>query len=222
VTNTEATYARWRALTRELIGGDEDLRRLQDLRYRYAAEVGRLLTRPGPDGRPVEGCVLYGVLSDGPGLLYVGQTTEAQRRLRDLAVGESHHLANTVPPEVWDRVIVVRWPDVLQQMQQADREAVTSLPLSVVGEGLERLLQADLNPLLNSRRRIRDGNWRERSTAHSRSRGAAAAQTVHPLHLQVRRVWWRLVSRPAVGSHHYQPDGRIVFPTQLLDGGLGS
>jgi hypothetical protein len=28
-------------------------------------------------------------------------------------VGESHHLANTVPPETWERVVVVQWPSLL-------------------------------------------------------------------------------------------------------------
>jgi hypothetical protein len=36
-----------------------------------------------------------------------GQAQEAKRRLRALPIGESHHSAVTVPPELWTRVIVV-------------------------------------------------------------------------------------------------------------------
>jgi len=57
----------------------------------------------GPDG-PVAGSVIYGVWLDW-GLLDVGQTSEAERRLRDLVVGESHHLGNTFPPKSGDAIV---------------------------------------------------------------------------------------------------------------------
>jgi hypothetical protein len=86
----------------------------QDRRYRFAHQVGQLLTSPARSGAVrVAGHVVYGVYVAGAGLLYVGQTGNATRRLRDLPVGESHHLATTVPPETWERVIVVQWPDLL-------------------------------------------------------------------------------------------------------------
>ncbi len=215
ITGSLAAYVHWQGATRALISGADQLRDLQDWRYRYAAEVGRLLTQPGADGRPVDGPVLYGVLSDDAGLLYVGQSADARRRLRDLAVGESHHLATTVPPEAWDRVVVVRWPDLLPGLRRADRDAIASLPAVVTGEGLERLLQAELKPVLNSRRRTPGGGWRDRDGALSRSRGRAAAQVLAPLHALVLPLWQHLASKPVDGDHHYEPPGRVVLPTRL-------
>jgi hypothetical protein len=52
------------------------------------------------------------VVSDGPELIYIGQTMTAQRRLRDPR-RESPHRQHGAP-EVWDRVVVVTWPDLLQ------------------------------------------------------------------------------------------------------------
>ena len=57
--------------------------------------------------------IVSGVYLPGTGLCYVGQTQEARRRLRDLPIGESHHLAMTAPPELWTRVIVVQWAELL-------------------------------------------------------------------------------------------------------------
>ncbi len=153
ITGGLAAYIHWQQATRALISGADQLRDLRDRRYRYAAEVGRLLTQPGADRRPADGPVLYGVLSDGAGLLYVGHSADARRRLRDLAVGESHHLATTVPPEAWDRIVVVRWPDLLLKLRPADSDAIAKLSDVITGGGLERLLQAELRPVLNSRRR---------------------------------------------------------------------
>jgi hypothetical protein len=99
----------------------------QDRRYRFAHHVGQLLTSPArPDAAPVTGHVVYGVHVAGAGLLYVGQTGNAKRRLRDLPVGESHHLATTVPPETWERVIVVQWPDLLPACGMLRRWPLTS------------------------------------------------------------------------------------------------
>jgi hypothetical protein len=71
---------------------------------------------------PVTGDVLYGVYIAGGGLLYVGQTHDAWRRLRDLPVGESHHLATTVPPETWERVAVVQWPELLDRVPHEESQ----------------------------------------------------------------------------------------------------
>ena len=73
----------------------------------------RLLVDSGPGIPPVSDHAVYGVYVTGAGLLYVGQTRDARRRLRDLPVGESHHLATTVPPEIWERVLVIQWPALI-------------------------------------------------------------------------------------------------------------
>jgi hypothetical protein len=83
-----------------------------------------------PDAAPVTGHLVYGVYVAGAGLLYVGQTGNAKRRLRDLPVGESH------PPA----------PDEGSVISVADKYAkiVLQLPTSLDGgmqESLHRLLE---------------------------------------------------------------------------------
>ena len=110
----DEAFRRWHAAMLDSLGSPERVLAWQDRRYRFAHRIGKLLTDPAPpETAPVTGHVVYGVYVAGAGLLYVGQTGKAKRRLRDLPVGESHHLATTVPPETWERVIVVQWPDLL-------------------------------------------------------------------------------------------------------------
>ena len=97
---------RWRQALLELTADEQAAAGWRRRRYAFAHRLGTALVA-GEGTRPaVTGSVLYGVWLPW-GLIYVGQTGEAQRRLRDLAVGESHHLANTYPPEIWSRVAVI-------------------------------------------------------------------------------------------------------------------
>ncbi len=75
----------------------EAARAFQELRFRFAHTLGNELVRRQDGIAPVRGPVLYGIYLNGIGPLYVGHTTEGERRLRDLPIGESHHLANTFP-----------------------------------------------------------------------------------------------------------------------------
>src|SRR4051812_35553868 len=86
----------------------EHLRR----RFSFTSAVGRALVNglsTGTDGSIVYGVWLHGL--EPP--IYIGQSTEANRRLWDLPIGESHHLSNTFPPEMWSRIVVVQWSGVL-------------------------------------------------------------------------------------------------------------
>ena len=49
-----------------------------------AYQVGQLLIDSGPGIPPVSDHAVYGAYATGGGLLYLGQTTDARRRLRDL------------------------------------------------------------------------------------------------------------------------------------------
>lgn len=60
----------------------------QDRRYLFAHRLGQLLVGTAPDGPLVTDRAVYGIYVRGGGLLYVGQTKDAKRRLRDLPVGE--------------------------------------------------------------------------------------------------------------------------------------
>jgi hypothetical protein len=122
-------------------------------RYAFAHRLGTALTGGGISAFTISGSVVYGVWLNW-GLVYVGQTGEAQRRLRDLPVGESHHLANTFRPEIWSRVIVVEWPRLATA-----RAAIERLSEPIVGLALEHRLQASVTPLANASRRKPDGDW---------------------------------------------------------------
>jgi len=99
----DEAFGRWRAALLDSLVSPERVLAWQDRRYRFAHQVGQLLTSPArSDAARVAGHVVYGVYVAGAGLLYVGQTGDAKRRLRDLPVGESHHLAPTTPPEIWN------------------------------------------------------------------------------------------------------------------------
>src|SRR5215470_2068317 len=123
----DEAFGRWRAAMRDALVSPERVLAWQDRRYRFAHQVGEFLTN-------------YGVYVAGAGLLYVGQTGDAKRRLRDLPVGESHHLATTVPPEIWERVIVVQWPDLLPGVPGSEGLAAEQLGHQTCGLALEYLL----------------------------------------------------------------------------------
>ncbi len=100
----ELAFEQWlRGLT-ALTGSAAAARQWRERRYDFAHRLGEKLVGQCAADPPVEGSAIYGIGLKW-GLLYVGQTNDAARRLRDLPVGESHHLANTFPPEIWDRVV---------------------------------------------------------------------------------------------------------------------
>lgn len=209
----------WRTSLRELMSDVSGLAAWQERRYHFAYRIGELLTSPHEDCPEMTGPVLYGVLLPGMGLCYVGQTQEAERRLRDLPVGESHHLANTVPPELWEQVIVVRWPDLLEQAPPADQQVAAELGPSVCGLALEYLLQLTTHPPLNGRRRDRNGQWRPRDHTRSRSRGAVHAPMLPGLWELTWQTWQHLGAvcagtgdPPAITTRV----GRVVFPSRIL------
>ncbi|POM27653.1 hypothetical protein BTM25_20700 [Actinomadura rubteroloni] len=203
-----------------LVGSTDDLIRWQDRRYRFANEIGRLLTEPSGDRPVVDGAVLYGVYVSGVGLAYVGQTGDARRRLRDLPIGESHHLGMTVPPELWEKIIVVCWPLLADTLPQPARRTVTGLDPEVVGLALEHLVQVEYRPPLNARSRGANGTWRERRVIGSRSRGALHAHMVQSLYELVRDAWQDL-SAPSPSEPtppvRTTSAGRVVYPSAMND-----
>ena len=104
-----AAFEKWRSALLDLTSSQDRSVAWRRHRYRYAHRLGAALAGVKDPRGPVQGPVVYGVWLQS-GLLYVGQTSEARRRLRDLPVGESHHLANSFPPEIWHRVAVISWP----------------------------------------------------------------------------------------------------------------
>jgi hypothetical protein len=198
----------WLRALRTLNGSAAFASQWRQERYAFAQRVGAALV-DGESGPSLTGSVVYGVWLKW-GLIYVGQTTEAQRRLRDLVVGESHHLANTFPPEIWQRVVVVQWP----KLDEA-AAALTELGSNVVGLALEHRMQAWLHPLVNASRRRPDGGWRDVDWDRSRSVGARAGAQIDALFEAVRSLW--LECEAAGPSDAPHPDScRIVHPAEML------
>ena len=230
----DRAYDHWRAALRSLTSDSVQLERWQERRLRFAHRVGALLTEGQGAQAAVRGPVLYGVFTAGMGLCYVGQTQQAQRRLRDLPIGESHHLANTLPPELWDRVVVVSWPALVARVGAAEQRLVEDLGERLCSLALEHRLQLETAPPLNSRRRGSDGQWKERRLAASRSAGAAQARNLPELWRLVSESWDELAAAPTPesGSVLVRDAGRVVFPAgverlasppvQPLSGGNGA
>ena len=216
----DEAFGRWRAAMLDSLVSPEHVLAWQDRRYRFAHQVGQLLTSPArSDAAHVAGHVVYGVCVAGAGLLYVGQTGDAKRRLRDLPVGESHHLATTVPPEIWERVIVVQWPDLLPGVQGSEGLIAEQLGHDTCGLALEHLLQVTYRPVMSARRRSGSGEWATRRIDLSRSRGAVSSGQFPGLFESVRAVWDQLadVTSPDDGDPVVYADaGRAVFPALML------
>lgn len=179
----EAAFDAWLANLHELTDSSESSRRWRERRFQFAHRLGDALVGAVEGRPPITGAALYGVWLRW-GLLYVGQTAEAERRLRDLAIGESHHLANTFPPEIWDRVVVIAWPHL------AEADALTErLGTKTVGLALEHHLQSRATPLANAARRTSQGGWRVVDRTRSASIGARAAAEVKLLFDAVEGLW---------------------------------
>jgi hypothetical protein len=89
--------ARLRTL-RDLTAGAERPAAWRDQRNAFAYRLGTALTEP----HPLAPAAIGPVYLPTTGLCYVGQTKEAERRLRDLPIGESHHAAP-------DRLSAIGW-----------------------------------------------------------------------------------------------------------------
>jgi hypothetical protein len=194
----DEVFHQWRHAMLTALATPDDVMAWQDRRYRFAHQVGRHLTAPtDPDVPAVADHVVYGVCVTGGGLIYVGQTADARRRLRDLPVGESHHLATTVPAKTWDRVLVVQWPDLLAHIPAQETRTAAQLGHATCGLAIEHLLQITYRPVLTTRRRSTTGSWTPRHIATSRSRGAQASTQLPRLFHAVQEAW---ETSPA--SHH--------------------
>ena len=128
--------------------------------------------------------------------IYVGQTLDVGRRLWDLPIGESHHLANSFPVEIWKAVMVLRWHDLLSHHLPQDLEqrlmrlsATVKKPLKTLGEALEYQLQLHYRPLFNMRKRKRDGSLRTVKPEKSKSAGALTAPHLGEIWTLIHKIW---------------------------------
>jgi len=174
-SHPDDAFDRWRNALLDALSTPGNVMAWQDRQYQFAYQVGQFLVDSGGPGiPPVSDHAVYGVYVSGGGLLYVGQTRDARRRLRDLPVGESHHLATTVPPETWERVLVIQWPALITRIPAQEARRAEQLGPDSCGLGIEYLLQITYRPVMTARRRSTAGGWSARHIETSRSRGAAA------------------------------------------------
>jgi hypothetical protein len=213
----EGLYLAWQESLRVLTADAPTLALWQEHRYRFAHRVRMaLLTAPAGGVAGVVGPVIYGIYTPA-GLCYIGQTTEAERRLGDLPVGESHHVGNTLPPELWERVVVLRWPALLPLVPADERSAVEEIGDEICGLALEHALQVATAPLLNLRRRGHNGEWKARNLTKSRSRGAVHAARL-PRLCEVALATWQDLATAQVPGEEFMWDaraGRIVLPSRI-------
>jgi hypothetical protein len=207
--NSGTAFEEWRQGLLDLTSSEEQARQWRRRRYRFAHLLGQQLVGPTATSPGLTGPAVYGVWLDW-GLLYVGQTQEAERRLRDLPIGESHHLANTFPPEIWHRIVVIAWSRLPQGSQ-----LLGALPSKVIGLALEHRLQLWLNPLANASRRTATGSFRDVDWSTSRSLGAHHAAGTDELFDAVRAVW--LEAQKSAPEDRFGADVvRTVLPQTLL------
>jgi hypothetical protein len=204
----EPAFSTWRHSLRQLTDSPESARAWREDRYRFAHRLGDALVGETATAPAISGPAVYGVRLSW-GLLYIGQTTEAQRRLRDLAIGESHHLANTFPPEIWQRVVIVAWPSLPQA-----KDATARLGVNTVGLALEHRLQIWTQPLANASRRTSLGGWRPVDRMSSASVGAQAAAKIDALFQAVKQLWTE--ANDSGGAASLSSAARCVYPDQLL------
>jgi hypothetical protein len=155
---------------RDLTATAERLAAWRDQRNAFAYRLGKALTEPHPPTPAAIGPALYGTTS----LCYVGQTKEAERRLRDLPIGESHHVGMTVALELWSHVIVIQWRQLLPLTPAAEQQLAIDDP-ETCGKALEHLMICERHPVINCYARTREGHFRVRSPERSQPAGARAA-----------------------------------------------
>ncbi|MEV6241261.1 hypothetical protein [Lentzea sp. NPDC051838] len=200
----DVAFDRWWHAMRDVAATKATSLAWREHRYKFA----HLLAGKLVEG--LRGPAVYGVWLQW-GLLYVGQTLEAERRLKDLVIGESHHLANTYPPEIWHHVVVVSWSELPEAA-----DVVDAFGHKAVGEGLEHRLQEALEPLANASRRTSYGTWRDVNWRTSRSLGARTGVHLDDLYGAVLDVWNRAAA--AQDGEKVPSSSRIVHPSKLLGG----
>ncbi|CCH73541.1 conserved hypothetical protein [Nostocoides australiense Ben110] len=94
-------HAEWVRALRLQTDTRDDAQTWRQKRTSFAVSLGKQLTETVSGKVEISSSqpVVYDVWLSW-GVLYVGQTLNGRRRLRDLPIGESHHLSNTFPPEI--------------------------------------------------------------------------------------------------------------------------
>ena len=209
-------WERWTQSLSALTADPEARRHFRAQRFLHAYQIGSLLRQwvatSGGD-RPI----IYAVTLADDLPVYIGQTPEPSRRLYDLPIGESHHLANTFPPELWKRVIVLDW---LSLVESKEGEAV--LPdrdSTAIGTAIELHFQRLYRPEMNMMRKSPAGSWVLRDLVSSRSRAASLISSVTHLLPTVEQAFAELLGAKAGESGIFPSSaGCTVFPHSIPAG----
>jgi len=190
----------------------------RNLRASFASAVGHQIMKAANINQGRENYCIYGIWLDGhDDPIYIGQTMQAERRLWDLAIGESHHLANSFPPEIWQKIVVIRWCDVLNDDILLQDLISSDISREGIGLGLEYFLQCKYKPMVNCNRRKRDGKWYEIDITKSKSRGSMMIPNIATICAKILDIWLELSKTDAGNrvsvSHLF---GGVVFPSQML------
>ncbi|MGH7861215.1 MAG: hypothetical protein ACREOS_03150, partial [Candidatus Dormibacteraceae bacterium] len=222
-----APYECWVKLVSQLTQTPQGAFRHRKERSNYTAEIASTILRAAGLLGEQRGVtrnrlspVVYGVWLDGhePSQpVYIGQTRNAARRLWDLPIGESHHLANTFPPEIWARVVVLRWPEILAREGDGS-VAVRPIDDVDLGHGVEYALQHRYKPLMNLWSKKRNGDLNSIDLARSNSRGAKIASSSEFVACFSRVVTvWDELSRRSQSEKEWESleFGGIAFPSRV-------
>ncbi|MDJ0841311.1 MAG: hypothetical protein QNK37_32675 [Acidobacteriota bacterium] len=210
-----------------LTATSEDAARFHTQRTRAATAVAQTIFQTLGIDRKQKIPALYAVwLCGHEQPVYVGQTLDMGRRLWDLPIGESHHLANSFPVEIWQAVKVLRWHDFpahhkareLEELTQGlivkpdKKKSVREKKLDLMGMALEYLFQLEYKPLFNMRKRKPDGSWRPVRLEKSKSAGAKTSRMMGDLWPLVHQTWRNMVSEGlSAGQSRVSAFGGLVF-----------
>jgi hypothetical protein len=218
---SDLVFIQWQQILNTLTRDARSAQSFLDRRLRFTSAVAAALTQGSVGNNLVYGVWLVGHSTP----IYVGQTLEGRRRLWDLPIGESHHLSNSFPPEIWARVVIVNWSEVLDEAPPISLgDKLFELGVSpndhnhALGLAFEYLLQSAFKPLFNQRKKNRDGTWRQVQLEQSKSLGARVAPHADEAFGRVRSRWTVLSDlqpNDNAAASIVLPYGRVVFPSRL-------
>lgn len=215
----------WQIALRALTNSTANARNWIDARYCFTSQVARQLV--GPIAERESPAVIYAVWLEGDHEqpVYVGQSMEPARRLWDLPIGESHHLANSFPPEIWRVVAVEDWATSLRGQpelearvfEQLAERGIDALAIrQTIALGVEFRLQQTLHPLINLRKKLRDGAWRNVDFERSRSAGAVVSRLPSLIEFS-NQIAGSLTRRSMAETESQASEsGWAVFPAKLF------
>ncbi len=215
------SYERWVAATHEYVATVGSYDAFLERRHEFLSSLAREATMVGPGRRVASKYIVYGVYLPGHECpAYVGQSCTGRSRLRNLVFGEGHHLATSTPPEVWERIVVIDWLRGLPRdlIASAAEEAARVLGVrrhlySLIGLSLENMLQCELLPPLNLRRKLSDGSYLRIEKPVPSQRIRKLRPHLEELYSELAERWDELANfEPNNSVSEARSWGRVVFP----------